>query len=95
MSKSPVRRAKRRANFVAKFSERVYNVSGRTMKLFMKGRAKPVSARVTLSSDRKTAKLNPTRNLRPGKVYILKLSSGVKDKAGNRLSATSWRARAL
>lgn len=94
IKRSPVTVAKVRANFVAVFNERVYNVSGRTMKLFMKGSTKPVAARVTLSADRKTAKLNPVRNLRRGKVYILRLNSGIKDRAGNRIRGVVWRARA-
>lgn len=94
IKRSPVTVAKVRANFVAVFNERVYNVSGRTMKLFMKGSTKPVAARVTLSADRKTAKLNPVRNLRRGRVYILRLNSGIKDRAGNRLQGVVWRARA-
>ena len=93
VSKAPVTYAKRRANFVAKFNEPVYNVSGRTMQLYMKGRTTPVSAKVYLSADRKTATLNPSRYLRVGKVYVLKLRSGIRDRAGNHLSAISWQAK--
>ena len=63
------------------------------MKLYVEGRQDPVRARVTLSPDRRTAKLNPRRNLRRGKVYTLKLSRAITDRRGNKLRATKWRAR--
>ena len=92
--KSPTRKAARSANFVAKFSERVYGVSRKTVKLYVKGQRTSVSARVTLSADRRTAKLNPKRNLTKGKVYTLRLSNGIADKAGNHLTARSWKVKA-
>ena len=50
-------------------------VTGTTMKLYVKGQQHPLTAKVTLSSDRRTATLNPTRNLRAGKFYTVKLCS--------------------
>ena len=94
VKKSPVRTAYRTASFVAKFSEPVRNVSRTTMKLYVQGREDPVRARVTLSSDAKTATLNPSSNMRVGAVYTLRLSSGITDRRGNRLQATSWKAKA-
>ena len=93
VGKSPTRTASRTANFVAKFSEPVEYVSGTSMKLFVKGQQHPLTAKVTVSSDRRTATLNPARNLRAGKVYTL-LGTGIRDGAGNRLAATSWSAKA-
>jgi hypothetical protein len=93
VKKSPVKKAKRTANFVAKFSEPVRNVNRTTMKLFVKGRQDPLKARVTLSKDRTRAVLNPRKNLQKGKVYILRISTGVRDDRGNKLRAASWRAR--
>jgi len=94
VSKSPVTAASRTANFVAKFSEPVYGVGTTTMKLYVLGRTTPLSAAVTLSSNRLTATLNPSSNLVSGKIYTLRLTSGIKDKAGNTLAATSWSAKA-
>lgn len=94
VSKSPVTTAARTANFIAKFSEPVTGVSGTTMRLFVQGRTSPLAAAVTVSADRKTAILNPGANLVAGKLYTLKLTSGIKDRAGNTLAATSWSARA-
>lgn len=92
--RSPVKSAARTANFVAKFSEPVNGVSRTTVRLFVQGRQDPVSASVTLSADRRTASLNPTQNLSRGKVYTLKLGSGIQDAASNTLTATYWKATA-
>jgi hypothetical protein len=77
-------------NFNAKFSERVRNVNSTTMKLFQVGHATALPAVVKLSTDGKTAVLNPNSNLLHGKSYVIKLSSGIKDVAGNALAATKW-----
>ena len=81
-------------NFVTKFSEPVRNVSRSTMKIYVQGREDAQTARVTLSSDGKTATLNPKYNLRAGKYYTVKLSSAITDRRGNRLAATAWKVRA-
>lgn len=94
VSRSPMKSAARTANFVAKFSEPVINVSRSTMKLFVKGRQDALTARVSLSADGRTATLNPKQNLRAGKLYTLKLSTGITDHRGNSLRATSWSATA-
>ena len=51
-------------------------------------------ATVTLSSDGRTATLNPTKNLTAGKYYTVKVTSGIRDLAHNALVPTSWRVRA-
>lgn len=91
VKKTPLTYAKRGSNFTAKFSEPVKGVSGTTMRLF-KGTTR-VSAKVTLSADKKTATLNPSRLMKRRAKYTLKLSSGIRDLAGNRLKATSWTVR--
>ena len=55
-----------------------------------KGSSKSLPAVVSLSSDKRTAKLNPKQNLKSGKTYIIKLTTGIKDKAGNALVAYKW-----
>lgn len=94
VSFAPMRSAKLGANFVAKFSEPVTNVNGQTMKLYLKGRQKKLAATVTLSVAGMTATLNPTANLVRGKVYTLKLSSGITDQSGNPLPAYKWQVTA-
>lgn len=64
------------------------------MQLYRKGNATPLGATVTLSTDKKAATLNPTNNLRAGRVYILRLRAGITDLAGNALTATSWQVTA-
>jgi hypothetical protein len=93
-AKTPVTSAASTSNFVATFSEPVTGVSGRTMQLFRKGTTTPLAGTVTLSSTKRVATLNPTTNLRAGRVYVLKLRSGIADLAGNTLVATSWQATA-
>jgi Bacterial Ig-like domain len=93
-SKSPTTYAGLSANFKAKFSERVTKVSSTTVKLYLKGRTTPLPAVVTLSTDRVTATLNPSRNLVAGRYYTVKLTSGVTDMLGNPLVATSWTVKA-
>jgi len=94
ISKAPTTTALRTANFTAKFSEKVKGVNSSTMKLYLAGRSTPLLATVTLSTDGRTATLNPSANLVAGKFYTVKLSSGIKDLAGNPLVATSWRVQA-
>ena len=77
-------------NFTAKFSERVKNVNSTTMKLFQVGHPTALPAVVKLSTDGKTAILNPNSNLLHGRSYVIKLSSGIKDVAGNALAPTKW-----
>jgi len=94
-SKSPSRSpVARNTNFTVTFSEPVRRVSGVTMRLFQEGRRDNVPARVTGSNRGRTWTLNPSSLLRSRARYTLKLSSGITDKAGNTLKATSWRVTA-
>jgi hypothetical protein len=90
-SKSPTTsRVPRDVNFKVSFSETVRHLSTMTMRLYQSGKADPVSARIASSNGGRTWTLNPARLLTSGKRYTLKLSSGITDKAGNALAATSW-----
>jgi len=89
-SRTPASTASPSSNFVVTLSERVTNVTKTTFKLYRKGNTLPVSATVTLSADGKKGTLNPVTNLARGKTYIAKLTSGIKDPAGNTLAAYSW-----
>ena len=60
----------------------------------MNGQRRPVGATVRVSTDKRVATLNPSRNLKPGRVYTVKLTSRIKDAAGHTLLATSWKAKA-
>ncbi len=94
VKKTPLTTATRSANFVAKFNEKVRGVGGASMKLYVAGRTTKLSATVKLSSDGRTATLNPTANLVAGKTYTLKLTSAIKDTAGNTLAPVSWKVKA-
>jgi hypothetical protein len=75
------------ANFKVRFSEPVKNVSSTTVRLHRQGAAKQLRARVTLSSDRRVATLNPALNMKRGTYYTLSVTQGVTDMRGNRLQA--------
>jgi hypothetical protein len=93
--KSPATRATRGSNFVVTFSEPVSGATSATMKLYVEGRTTPLSAVVTTSSDRRKATLNPSSNLVVGKRYQIKCTTGIKDDAGNKLVAYSWKVKAV
>ena len=90
IAKAPLGKAGPSTNFVVTVSERVTNVSKTTVKRYRKGNTLPVSAVVKLSADGRKAVLNPMANLRRGTTYIARLTSGIKDPAGNTLAALSW-----
>jgi hypothetical protein len=93
-AKTPLTSASRTTNFTAKFSEKVTGVNATTMTIYVAGRTTKLTAAVTLSSDGRTATLNPSANLVSGKYYTVKLSTAIKDLAGNALVATSWKVKA-
>jgi hypothetical protein len=78
----------RSTNVVVTFNE---TVSGATTGLTLWRGATKVSATVTWSSSTRTATINPSSNLAAGVYYVVKASSGIKDAAGNRLKAASWK----
>jgi hypothetical protein len=71
----------------ATFSEDMMasTINGTTFKLYEKGANIPVKARVTYDADTKTARLNPTKELKPHTRYRAVVSVRAKDMAGNRL----------
>ena len=79
------------SNIKATFSERVYGVSGSTMKLYKvsSGHKTLIKAKVTLSSTHKLATLNPNSSLRPGKYQVVFVASKITDRAGNFLVPSS------
>jgi hypothetical protein len=92
--KTPATTAKRTANFVVTFSEPVTGVSSATMRIYVAGRTTPLTARVSVSSSKRSATLNPTKNLAKGKRYTIKLLKGIKDTGGNALAPLSWTVKA-
>jgi hypothetical protein len=93
-AKSPTGRVYRTTSFNVRFSERVTNVTTTTFRINRVGYPTPLSATVTLSSTGRSATINPAANLLVGKSYYVKLSTDIKDPAGNRLVATQWKVTA-
>jgi hypothetical protein len=91
--RTPGRRSTPSANWVVTFSEPVRRVSATTMRLNRAGRAGAVRAHVTSSNSGRTWTLNPSTAMARRTRYTLRLSSGITDKAGNRLRATSYSSR--
>ena len=77
------------ANVVVGFSERVTGVAGNTFQL-TNAAGRRVNAAVTLSADGRTATLNPNANLAAGQQFRVNLTNGIRDAAGNRLTAVTW-----
>lgn len=77
-----------RADVRVTFDEPVTGIDGTTFLLKTGGRT--VAAAVTLSSDGRTATLNPARPLAAGKRYAVTLTDGIADGAGNPLAAQGW-----
>lgn len=72
--------------FVATFSEKVKGVSKKTMRLFQKGKKKPLKAKVVITKGGRKATLKPAAKLKRGKTYLVKLTNTrIKDEAGNAL----------
>jgi hypothetical protein len=89
VSRSPAYSARAKANVVLKFSEPVENVTTKTVQLRVKGRKAPLRARVTLSNDGRKATLNPSAKL-ARKEHTVKVTTGIRDLAGNPLAKQSW-----
>ncbi len=71
----------------ATFSEDMMasTINGTTFKLYEKGANISVKARVAYEANTKTARLNPTKELKPHTRYTAVVSVGAKDVAGNPL----------
>jgi hypothetical protein len=72
------------------FSERVSGVTSSSFKIFQKGSDAALAATVKSTNKHKSATLDPARNLKVGKSYIIKLLSQIKDPAGHSLKPVTW-----
>ncbi len=80
----PVGAATPKSVFVVTFSEKVKGVSKRTMKLYVKGKKKPLKAKVVVKGRK--VKLKPSAKLKKRKTYTIKLKdTAITDAAGNQL----------
>jgi Ca2+-binding RTX toxin-like protein len=77
------------ADVTVVFSKPVSGVSGSTVQL-QSPNGRTVSAAVRYDKSTRTATLNPKGNLAVSTRYTVKLKSGIADRAGTRLAATSW-----
>jgi len=75
------------ANVTATFSEAMMasSINGTTFKLFKKGSTTKIGAAVSYDASTRTAKLDPTNNLRLGTTYKAVVTTGAKDLAGLQL----------
>ena len=78
-----------RSSIKVSFNEPVKNVTGKTFFLVKDGSRRHVAARVSLSADKQTATLNPSKRLRRATRYVVKLTSKVTDLRGNPLAPTT------
>ncbi|MFC7361660.1 Ig-like domain-containing protein [Nocardioides astragali] len=82
----PGEQATRKSVFVATFSEKVKGVSKKTMRLYQKGKKKPLKAKVAITKGGRKATLKPASRLKRSKTYLIKLTyTRIKDEAGNPL----------
>jgi hypothetical protein len=72
------------------FSERVKGVSGKTLRLKNLTTGLYVRAKVSYSSSKRTATINPTLNMFGGTRYRVYVRSGITDLSGNKLATTHW-----
>ncbi|GAB3525705.1 hypothetical protein GCM10027402_23040 [Arthrobacter monumenti] len=80
----------RKANTTAEFSERVGGITGTSFTLKKAATGAKVSATVSYNAATRTATLNPSTTLAGNTRFTARLSSSIKDKAGNPLKITSW-----
>jgi hypothetical protein len=80
----------RTANVRLQFSERVRGVSGTTFRLKDATTGAWVASVVGYDAVLRQATLNPGVTLRSSRRYVVVVGSGIKDLAGNSLTATSW-----
>ena len=82
----------RTANVHATFSEavRASTVSQATVRLRDSVTGSIITAVVSYDSTRKRASVDPSITLTARRTYIVLVSSGIRDRAGNRLFASSW-----
>jgi hypothetical protein len=79
------------ANATATFSEKMDSNTFTNSTFTLVGPSGAVAASRGLSTDGKTATLNPTNDLAPSTTYTATITTGVKDLAGNALAQnTTW-----
>lgn len=91
--KRPPSTMSRRASFKVTFSERVTGASTSTISLVRNGTSTRLPVRVSISSDRRTVTVTPSRTLAARTSYDLRLTSGIRDALGNRLRPATIRVR--
>ena len=79
----------RTANVTIRFSEKVSAVSGTSLML-VTSTGRRVAAVVTYNRTTGVATLNPTSSLSARVRYTVVVTNAIKDRAGNRLTATRW-----
>ena len=77
-------------NVTATFSEDVQPPTSSTFKLKVAGTSTALPATVTYDPSTMTATLQPSAALKAATKYTATLTAGIKDLAGNPLTATSW-----
>jgi hypothetical protein len=77
------------ANVAVTFNEAVTGVSGSSFRLVRASTGERVPASVSYRSSSRTATLDPTEALRPGR-YRVALRSSIADLAANELPSTYW-----
>jgi M6 family metalloprotease-like protein len=79
------------ANIKATFSEpmRGSSVNSTTFKLKKAGTTTFLGATVTYDPATRRATLNPNKNLQPGRTYVVTVTTGAQDEAGNSLDQNS------
>jgi hypothetical protein len=91
--KSPTDTGSPRTVVKVDFSERVTGVSSSSFKIFLRGSAAALPATVKSTNRHKSATLDPNRNLKVGKSYVIKLLGAIKDPAGHALKPVTWTIR--
>ena len=84
------RAVRRSANVKVWLSEDVRGVSARTARVYRKSNGKRVGALVRYRVRGDVVTINAHANLRPRTRYVVRLSSGIRDIAGNRMAPVTW-----
>lgn len=86
--RADARGVSRSTNVATSFSEKMKGstINQLTFRLFKKGSARALGARVIYNARSKTATLNPNKQLLGGATYKATVTTGAKDLAGNPLA---------
>jgi hypothetical protein len=68
----------------------VRGVSARTARLYQQSNGRRVGALVRYSLRGDWLAINAHASLRPRTRYVVRLSSGIRDNAGNRMAPVTW-----